>query len=101
MTFPDPTIATACRDQRIAIVTHYNIGKKSPEIHRDLGYPERTIRGVTKRYKERGHINDALRSGRPPTLNTHDKKKLVEACEKEPAATFHTLSNLDNIHCSA
>lgn len=36
-------------NKRIAIVTLYDIGKRAPEIHRDFGIPERTIRGVIKK----------------------------------------------------
>lgn len=37
-----PTEATCC-DKWVAIEMVYNIGKQVPEIHRNLGYPERTI----------------------------------------------------------
>lgn len=86
-------------DKWIAIVTLYNIGKWAPEIHRELGFPKRTIRGVIGRYNERGHVNDAPRSGRPAVLGASDGEKLVKACENKPAAALHTLSDPANAYC--
>jgi transposase len=87
-------------DKRRSIVTLHGIGKSPAEIHRDTGYPETTIRDVVKRYTKRGHIHDAPRSGRPPALNTWDKKQLEKVVEDEPASSLHKIAETAHLTCS-
>lgn len=88
-------------DKRQAIVTLYNIGQKPAEIYRYTGYPKTTIRNVIEKYLKRGHTYDAPRSGRPPTLSTWDKKRMIKAVEQNPASSLRGIAGSARLNCSA
>jgi hypothetical protein len=51
------------------------------EISDHLEVPERIVIPTIANYKERGHVYDLPRSGRPPALTLVDKRKIEEEIE--------------------
>ena len=84
---------TSRYDRRRDVVALHNHGDKPKAIAAELGAPERSVYRIIKEYKERGHVHDLPRSGRPPTLSASDKKIIEKTVEEHPELALCDITN--------
>jgi transposase len=80
------------RNRDIAALTDYGLGYK--RIAKQIGINLSTVRNVVKRYKKRGHVLDAPRTGRPSKI-TKEVRSLVNSVTLDnPRASLNQLTKL-------
>lgn len=80
------------QNRDIAALADYGLGYK--KIAKQIGINPSTVRNVVKRYRERGHVHDAPRSGRPTKITKTARKKIEAAVEDNPRATLRQITDL-------
>jgi len=77
------------RNHDIALLS--DLGKSYEQIARDLGVAPSTVRGVVKRYRARGHVQEAGRSGRPSKITPDILQQVENAVQENPRASLDEI----------
>ena len=83
-------------DQKTSIVNLADASHKPAEIARLLGIPATTIYSFLKRYRRRGSIENAERSGRPAKITERDTRVLLRTVKRDRSRPLRQLTNLFN-----
>lgn len=86
-------------DKRQAVIALHNTGQNAAQIHRDTGYPVRTVLDTIVNEAKRGHTHELPRTGRPPILSAWDKKRIVKVVENEPSSSLVKIKELAVLNC--
>lgn len=79
------------RNRDIALLS--DLGKSYEQIAQDLGVAPSTVRGVVKRYRARGHVHDAGRSGRPSKVTPHILQQVGDTVQANPRASLDEIAD--------
>ena len=80
------------RSHAIAVLADLETRKSYSQIARELGIPRSTVQSVVKRYRARGHIGDASRSGRPSKITEDIKLRVEKSVQDNPHASLNEIT---------
>lgn len=85
-------------DKRKAVIALHNMNRYTAQIHRDTGYPVRTVLDTIINQGKRGHTYEVTRTGRPPALSKWEKKRIVKVVENEPSSPLVQIKELAGLN---
>jgi len=88
--------ASKRQEQNREIALLSDLGLPAEQIARKRGLAPSTVRGVIKRYSERGTVDDAPRSGRPKKITSPLQQQLEDIVLANPHASLSEIT--DNLH---